>query len=149
MALAGVGAFPLKVTGLRGRSDRSDLESVLTSISGSLEPGELPTVLAAQEFREDELSSLLASSGNAVQDDEFAPDYLTAACGLALGLGLTTGPLFPDVLALIASRSPRWRRGLPSRASISEGDAASGRASGIGGSWLQSALASRIRGARR
>jgi hypothetical protein len=38
------------------------------------------------------------------------PDYIKAAFGLALGLGLTAGPLFPNLLASGRVRVPKWMR---------------------------------------
>jgi hypothetical protein len=38
------------------------------------------------------------------------PDYLTAACGLALGVGLTSGPLLPDLLQRTLAGRPSWCR---------------------------------------
>ena len=43
------------------------------------------------------------------------PDYIKAACGLALGLGLTSGPLFPDVITSLQGRLPRWASTLKAR----------------------------------
>ena len=34
-------------------------------------------------------------------------DFLTAACGLVLGVGLATGPLYPDLIALVKTCLPR------------------------------------------
>jgi hypothetical protein len=36
------------------------------------------------------------------------PDFVKAACGLALGLGLTAGPLFPDLIVSRPRHAPRW-----------------------------------------
>jgi hypothetical protein len=117
VALAGLGAFPLKVTGLRGQGDREDLESLLAALPDSLSPEDPSEIIASEEFDESDISAWLASSGHTARADQVAPDYLTAACGLALGLGLTAGPLFPDILALITSGTSRWRTGGPLKSS--------------------------------
>ena len=144
VALAGLGAFPLKVTDLGGQGDRADLESLLATLPGSLEPEDLSTIIAAQDHEEDDISALLASSDRSARADHVAPDYLTAACGLALGLGLTAGPLFPDILALISSGSSRWKRGVPPRATGRKPSSSPGPAGGMG-NWLQSRLSTRLR----
>ena len=37
-----------------------------------------------------------------------APNYVKAACGLAFGLMMTSGPLFPDLVARLPRRIPKW-----------------------------------------
>jgi len=43
-------------------------------------------------------------------------DYLTAACGIVLGISLTSSPLYPDLMSLIR-RKTRLRFRLVGRAS--------------------------------
>jgi hypothetical protein len=148
VALAGLGAFPLKVTDLHGPGDRAELESLLATLPGSLNQEDPATIVAAQDFQEDDISALLASSGRSARADRVAPDYLTTACGLVLGLSLTGGPLFPDILSMISSGSSRWRRGVPSGAAGRGRCSTPGPAGGIG-NWLQSPLSSRLRRASR
>ena len=40
-------------------------------------------------------------------DEVACTDLLKAACGLMLGIGLTTGPLYPDLMALVRNFLPR------------------------------------------
>jgi len=108
------GGFPLKVTGLAS-GQRADLPALLASLpamsdsarqtAGPEEPhvplAESPVALAAQ-------------APPSTDRSEF-PDYLKAACGLALGLGLTTGPLFSDLLASFQARLPKWMRRIRKR----------------------------------
>jgi hypothetical protein len=148
VALAGLGAFPLKVTDLHGPGDRAELESLLATLPGSLNQEDPATIVAAQDFQEDDISALLAASGRSARADRVAPDYLTTACGLVLGLSLTGGPLFPDILSMISSGSSRWRRGVPSGAAGRGRGSTPGSAGGIG-NWLQSPLSSRLRRASR
>ncbi len=144
VALAGLGAFPLKVTSLRRPGDDDELESLLASLPRSLEQDDLPTILAAQDHEQDDLSTDIASSSHPATADRVAPDYLTAACGLALGLGLTAGPLLPDILALISSGSSRWRRNDAYWSSSAKPASIPGTNGGIG-NWLNSPLSTRIR----
>ena len=146
VALAGLGAFPLKVTDLRGQGDRLELESLLASASrsASIRTSVRRSSRPRTTTRTTLLAFLHADSGRSPRADDVAPDYLTTACGLALGLGLTAGPLFPDILALIASGSSRWRRGVLSRSTSRKPAPTPGPASGIG-NWLRSPLSSRLR----
>jgi hypothetical protein len=145
VALTGLGAFPLKVTGLRGQGDREDLESLLAALPGSLSPEDPSEIIASEEFDESDISAWLASSGHTARADHVAPDYLTAACGLALGLGLTAGPLFPDILALITSGSSRWRPGGPLKSSSRKPASIPGPNRGMG-NRPRGSLDARLRG---
>jgi hypothetical protein len=103
----GAGGFPLKVTWL-GTSDRADLAGLL---------GALPESLIAANLESDVPSDspgALVSAATAAPSSETTegldyPNYLRAAFGLALGLGLTSGPLFPDLIASVRTKLPRWR----------------------------------------
>lgn len=145
VAMAGLGAFPLKVTSFRGQAAPPDQESLLASLPGSLDPDTRSTILAAQEYDEDEIAALLASSCQFPQGEPTAPDYLTAACGLAIGLGLTAGPLFPDILSLISSGSSRLRRGRPSTTTTGGKPSAVPGSNGGIGHWRHGPLSSRLR----
>jgi hypothetical protein len=139
VAVAGLGAFPLKVTAAGGEAGRVDLASLLGTLPQSLTPKEIPA-LAADSDRSMEdvwefgaLSAARSSSG----EERAALDDLTAACGLALVVGLSSGPLFPDLLAFLPSRSNRWRRALPGSMPAGPAPAATrSRARGIG-PWLR------------
>ncbi len=142
VASAGLGAFRLKVTDLGGKSDRADMESLMATLPGSL--GQEPSsIVATRNYDEDEISALQVTPGDPSRADRMVLDYVTVTCGLALGLSLTAGPLFPDVLALISSRARR-RGAVPSSPIDGRVDSAQGRAGGIG-NWLKGALSSRLR----
>jgi hypothetical protein len=107
VAVAGVGALPLMVPAYRTEGRTTDLDALLAALPGS--PSEdLPAVVVGADHAADVLSIALATAASSHGDTRPAPDYLTAACALALGMGLTTGPLIPDLLRLIPGRSSRW-----------------------------------------
>ena len=58
---------------------------------------------------------VLAAEAISSPKREQRPDYIKAAYGLILGLGLTAGPLFPDLLASGRVRVPKWLRTLRSK----------------------------------
>lgn len=96
-------------------SDRSDPDSLLATL---LEGGvnrrnlEIPSMSPLE----------LVQPEDRPENQVKCTDFLTAACGLVLGVGLATGPLYPDLIALVrtclptrtrpASRLPRLRRGI-------------------------------------
>jgi hypothetical protein len=98
MAISGPGGFQLKVTALsnRRRTDLSELISAIPRTAG----------------REGELSidsARMATAAEASSPDE-TPVYakfIKAACVLALGVGMSSGVLFPNLLASIRRRIPR------------------------------------------
>jgi hypothetical protein len=114
VASAGLGAFPLKVTGAGGGNQGTDLESLLVSLPGSLKELGTPAVVAAMDHEQGDISMSMASAHHSTRTDHrIAPTLLTAACGLALGLGLTARPLLPDLLALVPQRFSRSKRSVP------------------------------------
>ena len=110
LASAGVGAFPLKVTGRIGGVQTTDLDSLLLALPGSLEDMPTRAIVASDEQSAGDISVELISARESTRTDRVAPNLLTAACGLALGLGLTARPLLPDLLALLPPRFTRSRR---------------------------------------
>ena len=97
------------VTGLAG-GQRADLPALLASIpsiSGSNGetacPADSDTSISTVQF------ALAAESLTSTERSE-GLDYLKAAVGLAIGMGLTSGPLFPDLLASVQARLPKWMR---------------------------------------
>jgi len=104
VALTGGGGFPLKVTGLAS-GDRAQLPALLASI---------PTTSALERQAsgpaETDAPVALAAESLFSTDRSDCPDYVKAACGLALGVGLTSGPLFADLLASVQARLPKWMR---------------------------------------
>ena len=103
IALRGPGGMPVMVSSVRvGQS--------------LINPAAVLATLPAPENRPDpgqQLARLPALpppevSGALRRGDEVAcTDFLKAACGLMLGIGLTTGPLYPDLMALVRNSLPR------------------------------------------
>jgi hypothetical protein len=108
IALTGGGGFPLKVTGLVG-GQRAEAAALLASIptSSTERAASRP---AEQRGTTDVVPDTLAAQAGGAGDQSDWPDLLRAACGLALGVGLTSGPLFSDLLASVHSRLPKWLR---------------------------------------
>jgi hypothetical protein len=103
----GAGGFPMKVSS-RLSGDRTGLAGLLAALPALDAPPSsadaLARSLAAPPDRSVELVSEVSSPANR----RGYPDYIKAACGLVLGLGLTSGPLFSDLIASVRKRSPRW-----------------------------------------
>jgi hypothetical protein len=118
VVVSGGGGFPLKVTA-PSSSRRADLAALLAVLPGSSDPKSEIPVASSEDLSLYELSVALAAESTSSTDrhQEF-PDYVKAACGLAIGLGLTTGPLFPDLMQSLQGRVPKWifgRRARPRR----------------------------------
>ena len=82
---------------------------------GSPAGEDIPAIVAGGNLATDDRSVMLARPESSEADGRPVADYLTTACVVVLGLGLTTGPIIPDLLRLIPSRSSpmahRPRRG--------------------------------------
>jgi hypothetical protein len=108
----GAGGFPMKVTS-RPWGDRAGLAGLLAALPQPVQqpsaadsppgPGSVASVptapidLAAQ-------SPLSSPEGR-----RRYPGYLKAACGLVVFLGLTSGPLFSDLVTSFRRKTSRWR----------------------------------------
>jgi hypothetical protein len=134
VAIAGLGALPLKVPATKGGNRLADLDALLAALPAASGGGAGPVVARDDDLDIDDLVVSLTAPASSQHDRRAAPDYLTSACILALGMGLTAGPLIPDLLRLIPSRSPR-RRIAPAGPSRFAGGAGPG-GSGFG-HWLQ------------
>jgi hypothetical protein len=109
VAVSGLGAFPLEVTTMETGSRQARLQALLAIVPAALASSGLPDQPGVDR---------LPPGGNVVTSAtlpppaparRLAPDALTLACGLALGLGLSTSPLLPDFLSFMQTR--RLRRG--------------------------------------
>jgi hypothetical protein len=111
VTLRGPGGFPLIVTGLLGDRSRVDSSELLATLSTLDDPAESVGPLAEVSSELGPVEVLQADRVNAGEDPA-STDFLTAACGLILGVSLTSGPLYPDLLALVRTWLPlRLRRG--------------------------------------
>ena len=115
IALRGPGGLPVMVSSVRVGQSLIDAAAVLATLTA---PENLPD--PAQQLARLPALPLLEVSGALRRGDEVAcTDFLKAACGLMLGIGLTTGPLYPDLMALFRNFLPRrtplanspWRSG--------------------------------------
>ncbi len=101
IALRGPGGLPVIVSSMRGQS-LIDPAAVLATLAA---PENLPD--AGQQLARLPALPPLEASGALRRGDEVpCTDFLKAACGLMLGIGLTTGPLYPDLMALCRNFLP-------------------------------------------
>jgi hypothetical protein len=109
VSVPGAGGFPLKVTGPGGgsRADLAELLETLPPPSGSTEIAQ--TTGRPDELTEEDRLVPLLNSPLATEVAE-CPDLVKAAWVLAVGVGFTSGPLFPDLASLIRMRVPGWLR---------------------------------------
>jgi hypothetical protein len=103
----GAGGFPMKVTS-RSSRDRAGLAGLLASLPAPVElapAGDtVPGSLAAAADRSVALPAEVSYSA----DRRKEPDYLKGICGLLLGLGLTAGPAFSDLISSVRRKTCRW-----------------------------------------
>ncbi len=111
VVVTGRSGLPFKVTGLTG-GDRAEMAALLASIPAT-------AALERSRSRRAETDAPIAlvlvrsaAESPSLADRSDCPDYLKAACGLAIGVGLTSGPLFPDLMASVQGRMPRWGRSI-------------------------------------
>ena len=101
--LRGPWGFPIMVSSLDTLRERTERAALLATLSPQFQPGS--TDAPIEEMPRFARIELPPPESN---DSADAPctDFLTAACGLALGVGLTTGPLYPDLMGLIRTCMP-------------------------------------------
>ena len=115
IALRGPGGLPVMVSSVRAGQSLTDPAAVLATLPA---PENLPD--PGQQLARLPALPPLDVPGALRRGDEVAcTDFLKAACGLMLGIGLTTGPLYPDLMALV-------RNSLPRRASLASSPRRSG-----------------------
>jgi hypothetical protein len=140
VAVAGLGPVHFKVSaaGVGGR--RGELAALHAALSDPIRPADGLAGVVAEDRGDDPV--LVALVGPASSDGAHrpTPDYLTSACILALGMGLVTGPVIPDLLRLIPSRSSRWRTIRRGGSALNPGPATRERGFGT---WFRRKLSSR------
>jgi hypothetical protein len=115
VAVRGGGGLPLKVTGL-GRGPHADSAALLSALPPapkSAGESEVETALLIGPPAVEPHARMAA----VVADPLECPDFVKAAIGLAIGLGLAAGPVFSDLIVALPSRGARRLRTLWARAS--------------------------------
>jgi len=102
IALRGPGGLPVMVSSVQGQAliDPAAVLATLAAPENLPDPGRQLARLPAPP-------PLDASGTLGPGDEPACTDFLKAACGLMLGIGLTTGPLYPDLMALCRNFLPR------------------------------------------
>ena len=102
--LRGTGGFPVLVSSSGATQADTDATALLATLPKSLVPG----ASADDPALVPDLTPLTLSRPEEQASDEAArTDFLTSACGLVLGVGLATGPLYPDLIGLVRTCLPR------------------------------------------
>ncbi len=102
----GLGPLPLRAPGSVGAARGNvNLDAMLAALAVTTVDANGTQGAAGP----DEPGPLLGLFGDVDHDADSrpAPDYLTTAFVLALGMGLTAGPVLPDLMRLIPSIAPR------------------------------------------
>ena len=107
ISIPGRGGFPLKVTSL-GRDQRGQFTALWATLPAVPNPDSVESGTALSAVTEDEPPVVPAVAFRSAPETLECPDFVKAACGLALGLGLTSGPLFPDLITSLPRRLPKW-----------------------------------------
>jgi hypothetical protein len=101
--LRGTGGFPVLVS-----SGATQTHTDATALMATLPPSPGADASADDPALVPDLTPLTLSQPEEQAKDE-APrtDFLTSACGLVLGVGLATGPIYPDLIGLVRTCLPR------------------------------------------
>jgi len=103
-ALKGLGGLPLMVASARGRRLQERADELAATLRENAE--QVAELTAPPE------GSALAPAERPSRDDEIAKAGLaTRAVGFVIALGLASGPLYPDLVALARRKLSRKRRG--------------------------------------
>jgi hypothetical protein len=114
VSLIGPGGLPALGTSVRGDQTEGDPEAILATLASLTVPeGSREVIAGAFVQSTSEVSKLDQRAHTSL----IHGDFVAAACGLALGLSLTAGPLYPDLLTLVRSWAPRRGR-RPSQPSV-------------------------------
>jgi hypothetical protein len=102
--LRGTGGFPVLVPSSGATQANTDATALLATLPASL-GRDVST--ADPAFVPDLTPLTLCRPEEQARDEAARTDFLTSACGLALGVGLATGPLYPDLIGLVRTCLPR------------------------------------------
>jgi hypothetical protein len=110
----GSGRFPMMVTS-SGRGQHVPLADLWATLPAFADSENSHSSSAHAEISLLEVPSAGAEASRSTPDSTAVPDYVKAACGLAFGLAMTSGPLLPDLLAGLPRRIPKWLAALRAR----------------------------------
>ena len=82
----------------------ADATALLATLPKSLVPG---SVADDPALERDLTPRTFSRPGEQASDEAARTDFLTSACGLVLGIGLATGPIYPDLIGLVRTCLPR------------------------------------------
>ena len=94
---------------------RTNLKALLASIPIAPAAGE-PGAPAETAHRIDPIALATSTDESPPHDVPVYVGFIKAACGLALGLGMSSRPVFPELLASVRRRVPTWPRKRQARA---------------------------------
>ena len=110
----GSGGFPMMVTS-PGRGQQSQIGDLWATLPSFADSASSVSSSARAEISVREGPLTNAAPSHSSSDSANSPDYVKAACGLAFGLVMTSRPLFPDLIARLARRIPKWLVALRAR----------------------------------
>ncbi len=114
----GAGGFPMKVSS-RSSGDRAGLAGLLAALPTPVEPASTAESRPGSFAVADDPSVERTAQVSIPADRREFSGYLKAACGFVLGLGLTSGPLFSDLITSLRTKTPRR---LPEARTVRDGD---------------------------
>jgi hypothetical protein len=144
VGVLGSGGFPMMVTspGRGQHAQLADLWATLPSFADS-ESSASRTAQAEISLHESPLTHTNAAASTSSSDSAKSPEYVKAACGLALGLALTSGSLFPDLIARLPRRMPKWIANLRPRTGRTGLRSRRTHATGAISTWLRALFVAR------
>jgi hypothetical protein len=110
----GTGRFPMMVTS-PGRGHHVPLADLWAALPSFSDSEGSPSIAAHVDITLGEVPETSAATSRLSSDGAALPDFMKAACGLAFGLVMTSGPLLPDLLASLPRRIPKWLAALRAR----------------------------------
>ncbi|HZW30454.1 MAG TPA: hypothetical protein VFF52_07065 [Isosphaeraceae bacterium] len=111
--IIGLGALPILGTAVESQPERGELARLLESLPASVGSEDLPAIVVDADPGRAGLAVPWSLSRRGLAEEREFPDNLTLACGFVLVLGLSYGPLLPDLLAVVQARSSPWCRAIP------------------------------------
>ncbi len=138
----GNGGYPMKVTS-QGRSHQSEVPALWATLPSFADSGSSASSPEQTEIAIGDLALDSATVDRSLSDFSQAGNYVKAACGLAFGLMMTSGPLFPDLLGRLPRRVPRWLTVLRSPSSRNDAPASRRFTPRKISAWLRARLSAR------